>query len=33
MHYESAIKFKNQNSKERDTDALLFVDVMGAPQT
>ena len=32
MCYESATRFKNQNSEERHTDALLFADVMDPPQ-
>ena len=32
MSYEPIIKFKDQNSKEEHTDALLFADVMDPPQ-
>ena len=32
MHYEPIIKFKDQNSEERHTNALLFADVMDPPQ-
>ena len=32
MRYEPITKFKDQNSEERHTNALLFADVMGPPQ-
>ena len=32
MRYEPIIKFKDQNSEERHTNALLFADVMDPPQ-
>ena len=32
MRYEPIIKFKDQNSEEGHTNALLFADVMDPPQ-
>ena len=32
MRYEPITKFKDQNSEEGHTNALLFADVMGPPQ-
>lgn len=32
MSYEPIIKYKDQNSEEGHTDALLFADVMDPPQ-